>query len=151
MFELADYNKLQLSKCRCADDKLYHLIKFDSIPNVKPSDFIETDEYNNDINICFTNKKRIEINHIKMKELYNRKGRRRGLKLEGLSYGDRSQAVILYKETPIISRVSNEDIGISNNQRYKTTKIDTLTISFEDDLRFIYIYNKILLKRYLNI
>jgi hypothetical protein len=86
-----------------------------------------------------------------MKELYNRKGRRRGLKLEGLSYGDRSQAVILYKETPIISRVSNEDIGISNNQRYKTTKIDTLTISFEDDLRFIYIYNKILLKRYLNI
>ncbi len=26
----------------------------------------------NDINICFTNKKRIEINYIKMKELYNK-------------------------------------------------------------------------------
>jgi len=119
LFELADYNKLQLTKCRRADDTLYNLIKFDNIPNVKPSDFTETNEYKNDINLCFTNKKRIEINYIKMKELYNKKGRRRGLKLEGLSYDDRSQAVILYKETPIISKVNNEEIGIFNNQRYK--------------------------------
>ena len=62
LFELADYNKLELTKCRRADDTLYNLIKFDNIPNVKPSDFTETDEYKNDINICFTNKKRIEIN-----------------------------------------------------------------------------------------
>ena len=135
LFELADYNKIELTKCRRADDTLYNLIKFDNIPNVKPSDFTETDEYKNDINICFTNKKRIEINHIKMKELYNKKGRRRGLKLEGLSYDDRSQAVILYKGTPIISKVNNEDIGIFNNQRYKITNIDTFTITFEDDLK----------------
>ena len=37
LFELADYNKLQLIKCRRADDKLYNLIKFDNIPNVNPS------------------------------------------------------------------------------------------------------------------
>ena len=55
LFELADYNNLQITKCRRADDTLYNLIKFDNIPNVKPSDFIETDEYKNDINICFTN------------------------------------------------------------------------------------------------
>ena len=135
LFELADYNKLELTKCRRADDTLYNLIKFDNIPNVKPSNFIETDEYKNDINICFTNKKRIEINHIKMKEVYNKKGRRRGLKLDALSYDDRSQAVILYKETPIISKVNNEDIGLINNQRYKITKIDTFTITIEDDLK----------------
>ncbi len=34
LFELADYNKLQLTKCRRADDTLYNLIKFDNIPNV---------------------------------------------------------------------------------------------------------------------
>ena len=41
--------------------------------------------------------------------------------------------MILYKETPIISKVNNEDIGIFNNQRYKITDIDTFTITFEDD------------------
>ena len=46
----------------------YNLIKFDNIPNVKPSDFKETNEYKNIINLCFTNAKRMEINYIKMKE-----------------------------------------------------------------------------------
>jgi len=39
LFELADYNKLQLTTCRRADDRLYNLIKCDNIPNVIPSDF----------------------------------------------------------------------------------------------------------------
>jgi len=134
LFELADYNKIELTKCRRADDTLYNLIKFDNIPNVKPSDFTETDEYKNDINICFTNKKRIEINHIKMKELYKKK-HRKGLELEGLSYDDRSQAVMLYIGVPIISKVTNEELGVFNNQRYKITKLDSFTITFEDDLK----------------
>ena len=134
LFELADYNKIELTKCRRADDTLYNLIKFDNIPNVKPSDFTETDEYKNDINICFTNKKRIEINHIKMKALYKKK-HRKGLELEGLSYDDRSQAVMLYRGVPIISKVNNEELGVFNNQRYKITKLDSFTITFEDDLK----------------
>jgi len=73
LFELADYNKVQLTICRRANAKLYNLIKFDNIPNVKPSDFTETNEYKNNIHICFTNNKRMEINHIKMKELYKMK------------------------------------------------------------------------------
>ncbi len=52
------------SKCRRADDRLYNLIKFDNIPNVKPSDFTETNEYRNDVLICYTNKKRMDINFI---------------------------------------------------------------------------------------
>ncbi len=134
LFELADYNKLELTKCRRADDTLYNLIKFENIPNVKPSDFTETNEYKNDINLCFTNKKRIEINHIKMKEVYNKNCRKRGLKLDALPYDDRSQAVILYKETPIISKVNNDDLGLINNQRYKIKKIDTCRITIQDDL-----------------
>jgi len=72
LFELADYNKIELTTCRRADATLYNLIKFDNIPNVKPSDFKETNEYKNDINLCFTNAKRMEINHIKMKKLYKK-------------------------------------------------------------------------------
>jgi hypothetical protein len=44
-----------------------------------------------------------------MKELYNKK-HRKGLQLDGLSYDDRSQAVILNKGMPILSKVNNEDI-----------------------------------------
>ena len=134
LFELADYNKLELTKCRRADFELYNLIKFDNIPNVKPSDFTETNEYKHDINLCFTNKKRIEINYIKMKEVC-RKKHEKGLVLEGLSYDDRSQAVMLFKGTPIISKVNNEELGIINNQRYKITKIDTCRITIQDDLK----------------
>ncbi len=36
LFELADYNKIELTQCRRADDTRYKLIKFDNIPNVKP-------------------------------------------------------------------------------------------------------------------
>ncbi len=74
----------------------------------------------------------MEINFIKMKEINNEK-HRRGLKLDGLSYDDRSQAVILNKGMPIISKVNNKDIGIFNNQRFKINKIDTFTITIEDD------------------
>jgi 5-methylcytosine-specific restriction endonuclease McrA len=45
LFELADFNKIQLTKCRRANDKLYNLIQFKNIPNLKPSDFNETKEY----------------------------------------------------------------------------------------------------------
>ncbi len=53
LFELANYKKLQKTKCRRADDNHYNLIKYDNIPHVKPSYFIQTDDYKNDINICF--------------------------------------------------------------------------------------------------
>jgi hypothetical protein len=51
LFELADYNKIQLTKCRRADDTLYNLVKFDNVPKLKPSDFTETNEYTNAINL----------------------------------------------------------------------------------------------------
>jgi ATP-dependent exoDNAse (exonuclease V) alpha subunit len=69
-----------------------------------------------------------------MKELYKKKDYH-GLKLDGLPYDDRSQAVILNKGVPIISKVNNEDIGIFNNQRFKIVKYDAFTITIEDDFK----------------
>ncbi len=48
----------------------------------------------------------MEINFIKMKELYRKKDYH-GLKLDDLDYEGRSQAVILNKGVPIISKVNN--------------------------------------------
>jgi ATP-dependent exoDNAse (exonuclease V) alpha subunit len=61
--------------------------------------------------------------------------------LEGLSYDDRSQAVILNKGMNIISKVNNEDIGIFNNQRFKIIKIGTFRINIEDDFKKLYEIN----------
>ncbi len=52
----------------------YNLIKFDNIPNVKPSDFTETDEYKNDINICFTNKNESKSTTLKWRNDIIKKG-----------------------------------------------------------------------------
>ncbi len=52
LFELADRNKIQFTKCRRADSKPFDLIQFNNIPKGKPSDFTEIDNYDNDINIC---------------------------------------------------------------------------------------------------
>ncbi len=35
LFELADYNKVQLTKCRRSDDKLFNLLRFDNIKKLK--------------------------------------------------------------------------------------------------------------------
>ncbi len=58
LFELAEYNKIQLTKCRRANDTLYNLIQFDNVPNLNTSDFKETKKFNNNIKLCFTNGKR---------------------------------------------------------------------------------------------
>jgi hypothetical protein len=77
----------------------------------------------------------MEINFIKLKELYKKNRCRTGLKLDGLSYDDRSQAVILNKGMPTISKVKNKDIGIFNNQIFKKFKIGTFTITFQNDFK----------------
>ena len=132
LFELADYNKIQLTTCRRANDTLYNLIQFKNVPNLKTSDFKETKEYTNNINLCFTNEKRKEINHIKMKEVYNQYYRK-GLKLEALSYDKRTQKVILNKGVPIISKVNSEDMNLVNNQRFVIEKIGPLQMTIQDD------------------
>ncbi len=70
-----------------------------------------------------------------MQEVYKKKRCRTGLKLDGLSYDERSQDVILNTRMPIISKVKNKDIGIFNHQRFKIIKIGTFTITIEDDFK----------------
>ena len=63
IFELCNFNKVQLTKCRRANDKLFNLIKSDNVPNLTPSNFNTTSKITNyNVHLCFTNKKRIRIN-----------------------------------------------------------------------------------------
>ncbi len=63
IYELCNFNKIELTKGRRADDTLFNLIKFDNIPNLTPTDFNITPYVTDyDVHLCYTNKRRIEIN-----------------------------------------------------------------------------------------
>ena len=61
LYELSDKNRLTLSTCRRANDKLFNICK--NVKTIQKSDF---DNKFKSINLCYTNKKRIEINKILM-------------------------------------------------------------------------------------
>ena len=122
-----------MTKCRRADDKLYNLIQFNKVPNLKTSDFKEIVNYNNDINLCFTNEKRKLINYYKMRVLNAKNHWKGGIKLKELPYDKRTQDVILHKVVPIMSKVNSEEIDLVNNQRFVITKVGAIQITIQDD------------------
>ena len=126
LFELADGNRLQLTKCRRSDNELYNLCTVENIPKVKPSYFtnIFCDRH-----LCFTNKKRVEVNKIMMDKVVKDSNetplcfsKLRGVK--GDLYDENSQDVKLIVGMPIISRVNNKKLNIVNNDMFEINKID---------------------------
>jgi energy-coupling factor transporter ATP-binding protein EcfA2 len=137
LFELCNFNKIELTKCRRADDKLFNLIKSDNIPNLTPSNFNTTShvtDYN--VHLCFTNKKRININNALMEaKKIGYEGS--SLTLNKLFYDEQSQDVTLQIDTPIIAKVNKKDIGFVNNERFKITKIYKSIITIQNDKNII--------------
>ena len=111
---------LNLTNCRRSDKKLFDLTQFDNIPNVKASDFNQIENFNNDINICFTNDVRKEVNHSKVKLLARKT--KKCLKLEAQKNCEKSQDVYLNISMPVISKINNEKMNIFNNQRFIVKK-----------------------------
>ncbi len=136
LYELCDGNRLQLSKCRRADDTLFNMCKFDNIMNVDTS---VLGSKPTDRNICYTNRKRIKINNDIMIEKYKKRKPKQGqfIKLEKLWYDDNSQDVILISQTPIIARCSYKDdnIKIANNEMFYIDKVNYNRITVKNDKR----------------
>ena len=66
---------IRFNKLNANVKKIPFIIKlnFDNVPKLKPSDFTETNDDKNDINLCFTHEKRKEINQIKMIGVFRKK------------------------------------------------------------------------------
>ena len=137
IYELCDFNMIQLTKCRRADDKLFNLIKFENVPNLKPEHFTTTSDITKyDIHLCYTNKKRIKINDIMMKhKAIDYKGGK--IDINKLFWDSLSQDVILQIDTPIIAKINNKDIGIVNNERFKITAIEKNIITIKNEFKTI--------------
>ena len=132
--ELVDGNRLILSKCRRSDDKLYNMLLPDNINYLKKQDFGNN---TSNINICFTNKKRIEVNDTKMKLAIKNSHLKSSkiLKLDKLDYDDNSQYVELVAGMPIIARKNSKQFNICNNETFKIYEVrhKTNTIAIKDE------------------
>ena len=71
-----------------------------------------TDNFDNDVHICFTNDKRKHINHIKMKQLA--KKTKKCLKLPAQKHCEKSQDVFLNVSMAVISKINNQSMNIYN-------------------------------------
>jgi 5-methylcytosine-specific restriction enzyme A len=122
--ELCDHNNINLQTCRRSNDKLFNLIQFDNINNLTPDDFKSDIKIDNDINICWTNNTRKQINKKYMDAAYKKAKTSNYITLKKLEYDDNSQDVILVNKTPLIAKVNNGNLKLINNERYIIKKVD---------------------------
>jgi 5-methylcytosine-specific restriction enzyme A len=125
--ELCDHNNINLQTCRRSNDKLFNLIQFDNINNLTPDDFKSDLKIDNDINICWTNNTRKQINSKYMDAAYKKAKTSNYITLKKLEYDDNSQDVILVNKTPLIAKVNNGNLKLINNERYIIKKVDNKT------------------------
>ena len=123
VFELCDGNRIQLSKCRRSDDKIFNMC----LPN--NIDQIDTKQYGKDlckINISHTNEKRRNVNaELMLKYSKDRKK----VEVPMLKYCPNSQDVTIFKGLPIISRKNtniksgDKNYHICNNELFVVGKL----------------------------
>jgi Zn finger protein HypA/HybF involved in hydrogenase expression len=126
LLELCDGNRLELLKCRRSDDTLFNLCKNASRVNKS--------EFNNKMaskHLVFTNEKRIEINKLMM-EKNGKKNKEKAITLSKLGYDDNSQDVTLFPRVPIIAKISDKSLNISNNQMFTVHNVTNESIYIQD-------------------
>jgi ATP-dependent exoDNAse (exonuclease V) alpha subunit len=119
LHELCDGNRLQLLKCRRSDATLFNMLLPDNINKIQKTDFKNSMTSRH---ICFTNKKRLEINKMMMEQFIKKK-KVKGLFLKGLDYDNNSQDITICAGMPVISRKNNKDLNIYNNETYTIKEI----------------------------
>ena len=122
--ELTDFNKLELTTCRRSDDKLFKVCDFDNIMSVDKHQFNRKIKK---MNICYTNKKRIEINEICM----NRYKPENYKVIDENKVNDQSQVMFIYKDLPIICKVTDEKSTLNNNEQFTVIDYDNEKISIK--------------------
>ena len=121
LHELCDGNRLQLLKCRRADERLFNLCDPKNIMKLNPFQFNCNFA---DHHLCFTNQKRIELNNTMMEKKKAEQSHKPCLHLKKLSYDNNSQDVDLIRGTPVICRKTNKAYDIMNNQQFEIHEID---------------------------
>ena len=120
LHDLCNGNRLELTKCRRSDDICFNKCAPDNVQNLTPQDFgnVFTKRH-----ISYTNKTRLAINELIMKEMVKQKKSKNPVKLNKLSYDKNSQDVKLLSGMPIIARVNDKKLEIFNNETFTIKEI----------------------------
>jgi ATP-dependent exoDNAse (exonuclease V) alpha subunit len=134
LYELCSGQRLQLSNCRRADDTLFNLTNPNNIHNLRRSDFNKSDDEYYYKSLCFTNKKRKEINTIMMNKFIKMKNDQLNKEkqiipiiLKCKSGDEMGQDVKLIKGMPIIARKTTDKYDIMNNETFSIYDINEKT------------------------
>lgn len=119
LYEVCDGNRLELTKCRRSDTELFEL-SLNVLSIIPGKNFHRHEKYQRAI--CFTNNKRIELNHFWMHKI-STKRKQKYLTVEKLEYDPNSQDMRIYKTLPIIARVNNKQYDIVNNETFTVKDI----------------------------
>lgn len=126
LYELSNGNRINLTTCRRSDDKLYKLCI--DVKNVDKTLFENKLE---NVNLCYTNEKRKQINKYFMKKYKNK----HGIHLPKKNNVEQSQDVILIEGMPIIAYKTVEKMNIVNNEIYQIEKIEKNIVYFGNDAK----------------
>ena len=116
--ELADDQRLRLTKCRRSNMELFNLCL--NVDAVDKEDFGDEEHL---LNLCYTNAKRIAINK-KCMDL-KMSGAKFFPKINKLDFDPNSQDLFLIRGMPLIGRCNSKEFDVSNNGEYELTKVDT--------------------------
>lgn len=114
-------NKLILTKCRRSDDRHYK--------NCSNVNNVNIYEYGNKLtnhNICYTNKKRIEINKYCMNLAREKNIKSKGIELflPKNKFSKLSQDIYLHKNTEIMSIKNKKELNIVNGEMFRIREIN---------------------------
>ena len=141
LHELCDGRRLCLTKCRRANSDLFDLCDPANIPNIQKSQFGSAFASRH---ICFTNKKRMEVNEKMMntfiknfQDVQRAKKQKLGvvIEIEKSSCDANSQNLKLMKGMPIIAKKTcdNDDYSFANNETFKIENVNSEAITIIND------------------
>jgi hypothetical protein len=146
MQQLCDGNRVQLTKCRRADEELFN--KCADVENIDVSRFTPTEETY--FNLAYTHRTRISVNN-KCMNRFVAENKRPTISITGDKYNPKIQDVKLSVVMPIIAYTTNRKFKILNFQTFKITKLtsesmtvidgsdEPITIKTSDNHRFFYL------------
>ena len=129
LFELCEGNKLLLTKCRRANDRLFKMCLEPNkinINNFKSKGLTM-------INLAFTHKTRIEVNDICMKAYIKETNPSKTLEINFDENYEHSQNIILCKGMPVVCYETNKNLDILNSQKFSVKSFDKENIIIIDD------------------
>ena len=130
MFELCAGNRIQLTKCRRADDVLFNLCK--NVECIKIDDFCQTEPTY--LNIAFTHETRIKVNNTCMERYTKNKV---FIPLNKDIRNPKTQDLKLCVGMPVVAHTTNKKLNILNSEKFIISDVNTETIIVREHDRIV--------------